>query len=329
MIEEKFWFALEITVVSEASEAIEFGLNELDAHGTEINNLGKKPTETLCVIGYFNELPTAETVQTKLEEALRIYGFSPDAIREIDSRKIGNVDWLFEWKKYWKPTELEKFIIAPTWEIVENINKIVIYIEPNMAFGTGTHETTRLCLQAIGENYRGEMSFLDVGTGTGILAIAAKKLATERTENTEKIDRDKQNKNIGVNPRLSAVNSLLPINSVSSAANFFACDTDAGSIEIAKENAAINDVEGIEFYVGSISGETPQFDFVCANLTPDVILPILPTLIEKAKKFLVLSGILKEQKNLFTAELNKLGIENPTIETLGEWISVIVVSGKW
>ncbi len=149
MIEEKVWFALEITVVSEASEAVEFGLSELDALGTEINNLGKKPTETLCVIGYFNEVPSDEAIRSQLNEALRIYGFSPDAIRNIDSRVIGNVDWLFEWKKHWKPTETDKFIIAPTWETVENTTKIVVYIEPNMAFGTGTHETTRICLQAI------------------------------------------------------------------------------------------------------------------------------------------------------------------------------------
>ena len=65
MIEEKSWFAIEVTVVSEASEAIEFGLNELDALGTEINNLGKKPTETLCVIGYFNEILNLEIVRNQ------------------------------------------------------------------------------------------------------------------------------------------------------------------------------------------------------------------------------------------------------------------------
>ena len=173
---QKTWFALEITVDAKASEAVEFALNELDTLGTEINNLGVKQAETLSVIGYFNELPNDETVRAELNEALRIYGFAPDAIHKTDWRKIGNVDWLFEWKKHWKPTETAKFIIAPTWENVGNTDKIVVRIEPSMAFGTGTHETTRLCLKAIEENYTPGMSFFDVGTGTGILAIAAAKL---------------------------------------------------------------------------------------------------------------------------------------------------------
>jgi len=302
MNKEKSWFSIEVTVITEASEAIEFGLSELDALGTEINNLGKEPTETLCVLGYFNELPTDEAIRNQLNEALRIYGFSPDSIREIDSRKVENIDWLFEWKKHWKPTEIDKFIIAPTWETIESTDKTVIYIEPNMAFGTGTHETTRLCLQAIGEDYQAGMSFLDVGTGTGILAIASAKFRAKESES--------------LNFEIKTLNA------------FWAYDTDAPSIEIARENAELNKVDGINFIVGSISDETPQFDFVCANLTYGVILPILPLLIEKAGKFLVLSGILKEQEDLIMAELNKLGIGNPRIETLGEWISIKIANEK-
>lgn len=283
------WFALEITVDAKASEAVEFALNELDALGTEINNLGKNPTETLTVIGYFNEKPDDEYLRFEISNALQIYGFLDDAIKQIKWREVENQDWLAEWKKHWKPTETVRFIIAPTWETVENTEKIIIRIEPSMAFGTGTHETTKLCLKAIEENYDGEMSFLDVGTGTGILAIAAVKFRIQ----------DSKFKIIG-------------------------CDTDEDSIKIAIENAALNTTENIEFYVGSISNETPEFDFICANLTADVILPILSLLIEKAKKILVLSGILKEQENLITGELNKFQISNFKIETDGEWISILI-----
>ena len=287
----KHWFAYQITVASEASEAIEFGLNELDALGTEINNLGKKPTETLTVVGYFGESQNEESLRNQLDEALRIYGFAPDAIREIDSCRLGNVDWLSEWKKHWKPTFTEKFVIAPSWENVEDSGKIVVRIEPNMAFGTGTHETTRLCLKAIEENYDGGMSFLDVGTGTGILTIAAAKL----------------------NSRFQIPNS-----------RFSACDTDVDSIKIAKENAEANEVDGIEFYVGSISEATPKADFVCANITIDVLVPLLPLLLEKSKKVLVLSGILKEQQDLIVENLEKFQIADYKIENAGEWISVVI-----
>lgn len=287
------WYALEVTAIAEAAEAVEFGLNELDALGTEINNLGKKPTETLTIIGYFNERFANQIWQKQLLEAVQIYGFSADAIKHTEWRDVENQDWLAEWKKHWRPTETELFIIAPTWESVQASEKIVIRIEPSMAFGTGTHETTKLCLRAIEQNYDGSQSFLDVGTGTGILAIAASKLR-------------------------------IP----DSGFRIAGCDTDEDSIKIALENAALNETENIEFYVGSISEETPEFDFVCANLTADVILPLLSLLTQKAKKILVLSGILTDQETLVTEELDKLRSGDYKIETDGEWISITIKNGK-
>jgi ribosomal protein L11 methyltransferase len=322
-IREK-WFALEITVDSKAIEAIEFGLNESGALGTEINNLGKALGATVCIIGYFNEQPGEKILQNHLAEALRIYGFARDAINETEWRAVENKDWLSEWKKHWRPTETACFIIAPPWENVENTNKIVIRIEPNMAFGTGTHETTRLCLKAIEANYAGE-SFLDVGTGTGILAIAAAKLAAQLEA---KKDEDKTD---NFNPRTEAdksgIKENFSVNPVSSTVKFLACDTDADSIKIALENAELNRADRIEFYIGSIDEKTPEFNFVCANLTADVIIPMLPLLIAKTERTLLLSGILKEQQNLVTSELNKFQISDFKIENNGEWISILIVNG--
>lgn len=299
---EKTWFALEITVDAKASEAVEFALNELDALGTEINNLGIKQSENLTVIGYFNELPDNAKIAAELNEALRIYGFAPEIIRQTDQGVIENVDWLFEWKKHWKPTVTEKFIIAPTWENVKNTDKIVVRIEPSMAFGTGTHETTRLCLKAIEENYASAMSFLDVGTGTGILAIAA---AKSRVPNIQ----------AQVSKPKSENNNLI-----------VGYDTDFDSIPIAKENAETNEVgDEIEFRVGSISEKDAQYDFVCANITIDVIIPILSLLLDKSKRVLILSGILKEQEDIIVSELKNFDVKNPKIEFLGEWISVLIV----
>ena len=289
------WFALEITVDLNAAEAIEFALNELDSLGTEIKDFGQAQSENVTVIGYFNEKPGNEILQNQLNEALRVYGFSHNEIKKTEWRGIENQDWIAEWKKHWKPTVTEKFIIAPPWEKFEDTDKIVICIEPGMAFGTGTHETTRLCLTAIEENYRNGETFYDVGTGTGILAIAVAKLTT-------KVDNQ--------NSRTSRIN---------------ACDTDRDSIDIALENAGLNDVgDKINFTTETISENDSKFDFVCANLTADVIVPLLPLLIEKTKRILVLSGILKEQEDLILAELRKFKIERPKTETSGEWISVIV-----
>ena len=294
------WYALEVTADSAISEAVEFALNQLDALGTEINYFGKKQDEDICVTGYFNEKPDDETLQNQLSEALRIYNFPKNSIKKTGWREVENRDWLAEWKKHWQPTETERFIIAPLWAKIEDTEKIIIRIEPSMAFGTGTHETTRLCLRAIEKSYSPEMTLLDVGTGTGILAVGAAKIQGKR----QKVEGKRQKVK----------------------GKIVACDTDVDAIKIAKENAVINDADKIEFYVGSISDDTSEFDFVCANLTADVIAPLLPLLIAKTKQILVLSGILKEQEDTILSELKKFHqLENPKIETDGEWISIQLI----
>jgi ribosomal protein L11 methyltransferase len=289
------WYAVEISIPAGKEEAVEFALNELDSLGNEINNLGQKAAENLTVIGYFNELPTADVLQNKLAEALQIYGFSSDEIIKVETKEIEDQDWLAEWKKHWKPTETGKFIISPPWETPASDEKIVIKIEPNMAFGTGTHETTRLCLRAIEKYYEDGMSFFDVGTGTGILSIAVAKLRGESSE----------------------------FGGESSEVRVVACDTDVDSVKIAKENALLNETPEIDFYIGSISADSPEFDFVCANVTADIIIPMLPLLVPKSKQILLLSGILVEQEGLVLTELEKLGINKTNIETDGEWISIV------
>lgn len=286
--EQKFWYVIDVTAQPEAAEAIEFAMNELDALGTEINNLRKKQDEPIRVSGYFDNEPDEENLRLQINEALRIYDFEPEAVSLIEWRRLGDVDWLYNWKQHWKPTETGRFIVSPTWETPDDADKIIVYIDPNMAFGTGTHETTRLCLLAIEANYKNGMTLLDVGTGTGILAIGARKFADDKT------------------PR------------------FVGCDTDENSIVIAKENAELNGIGNIEFYAGSIDETTANADFVLANLTIDVITPLLPLLLGKFNKVLILSGILQEQENVIIEELQKFGIENPEINHSGEWISVTI-----
>ncbi|HEV7643450.1 MAG TPA: 50S ribosomal protein L11 methyltransferase [Pyrinomonadaceae bacterium] len=282
--QNKNWLAVEIEILREAAEAVEFALLEVDALGTAISTPVKnKDDEFLTVTGYFNE---EVKLQDALNEALRIYGFSHDAVKRIQWSKVEQRDWLAEWKKSWQPVGSGRFIVAPTWsEIPESPDKIIIRIEPGMAFGTGTHETTRLCLSAIDKCYDGG-SFLDVGTGTAILAIAAAKMfAGSKVE---------------------------------------ACDTDPDALQIARENAQLNHAGNIIFYEGSITRETEHFDFVCANLTADVILPLLSLLVEKAQKTLVLSGILIEQEVMIANKLVELDRKDFAVNQLGEWISVVV-----
>jgi ribosomal protein L11 methyltransferase len=287
------WYALDLTISGEAREAVEYGLMEAGALGTETNDAPDQDEELLRVTAYFDHTPELERVRAELAEALHIYDLPSSCVREMNFREVSNQDWLGEWKKSWQPVEIGRLVIAPPWsEVNPAKDRVVIRIEPGMAFGTGTHETTRLCLKAIMRFFKGG-SFLDVGTGTGILAIAAAKLFPE--------------------------------------ARVAACDTDAEALEIAKENARLNGVEErIDFRVGSVdeSGSEPvsaSVDFVCANLTADAITTLLPALIGASCGRLVLSGILDSQLDALVEQLQQLGSSgNLVMMQDGEWVAIVV-----
>jgi len=177
---EEKWYAIDVQASAVAGEAVEAAFNILEAIGTEIDTLRKTPDEFITVTGYFNEPPETELVQEYINESLQIYGVSGTAIRSVTDREVENEDWLAEWKRHWKPTTVGKFIIAPPWSEVIAGDKIVIRIEPNMAFGTGTHATTALCLTWLESNNLTGRVLVDYGCGSGILGIAALKLGAQR-----------------------------------------------------------------------------------------------------------------------------------------------------
>lgn len=279
------WHALDLVLAARASEAVEYGLMEAGALGTEVSG---EDAEHLRVVAYFDAPPETERVHACVNEALRIYGLQAADVREMRPREVEETDWLAEWKKSWRPVEVGgRFLIAPPWsEIDEAQARIIIRVEPGMAFGTGTHETTQLCLVAI-EKHFGGASFLDVGTGTGILAIAAAKL----------------------DPR----------------ARITACDTDPLAVSVAEENARRNGVgDRIEFRTGSVGDATASADVVCANLTADVIVPLLPALLGATCRRLILSGILATQESDVASRLGELGHADVEVTRAGEWVAIVV-----
>jgi ribosomal protein L11 methyltransferase len=278
------WFALDVTLKARAREAVEYALMEAGALGTELTEEGG---EFVKVAAYFDSPPRIERVREALLDALRVYGLESSDVRELRPREVEERDWLAEWKKGWRASRAGRFVVAPPWsEINADETRVVIRVEPGMAFGTGTHETTRLCLAAIGEHFRGG-SFLDVGTGTGILAIAAAKLyPSARVE---------------------------------------ACDTDALAVQVAEENARLNGVAGrINFWVGTVNEATLSADVVCANLTADVIINALPALLGATCERLILSGILETQADAVRARLGELGVAVCDVTREGEWVAIIV-----
>lgn len=281
----EIWYELDVSIELHAREAVEYALMEGGALGTQFE---EGQDDLAQVRAYFSEVPNRQRIREFMTDALRIYSLNSSSVREMQLVEIKNQDWLGEWKKTWQPITVgERFIIAPSWfEIPDSHERIVIRIEPGMAFGTGTHETTRLCLAAIEKHFAGG-SFLDVGTGTGILAIAAAK--------------------------------LFPAASVS------ALDIDAQAIDIAKENARLNGVSQIEFLGGSVGETTPSSDLVCANLSAPVILELLPKLLGATCRRLILSGVLQSQSDSILVRLREQGIAEPVdISVGGEWVAIVV-----
>jgi ribosomal protein L11 methyltransferase len=278
------WHAVDVTAPPTAAEAIESAFNVLDSLGTEIDSLRKRPGEPLTVTGFFEATPDRDDVRTAVEESLAIFGVQAEGTIDISYRTVGERDWLAEWKKHWVPQDSGRFTVAPPWYDVPKSDQLIISIDPNMAFGTGTHETTKLCLNAISEFYSPEKTFLDVGTGTGILAIAAAKMGGR---------------------------------------SILACDVDRDSVTIARGNANTNGVKAhMEFFEGSITRETQVHDVVCANLTLDVIQPLLPLLFEKTGEVIILSGILAEQEETALREVRKF-VGDLRVDRDGEWIAII------
>ena len=282
----KSWVAVDVSGPAGVREAWSYGLMEAGALGTESRDLDDG---NVLVTAYFGEAVEEKFVRDKLMEALRIYEISTSVPLELEIRAVADKDWLAEWKTGWQPVEVgQRFLVAPPWSEIEDArDRLLIRIEPGMAFGTGTHETTRLCLAAIERYFKGG-SFLDVGTGTGILAIAAAKLFPD--------------------------------------AHIDACDTDPDAVAIARENARLNNVsENITFRVGTVEQTSASADIVCANLTAPVIIELLPNLLGATCGHLILSGILADQIDLVRSRINELGIsELGEFTSDGEWAAIIV-----
>lgn len=214
------------------------------------------------------------------------------AAESISTGATPDDDWLRLWKEGFEPVAIgSRLVVFPSWKrelLASYPDRLAIEIDPGMAFGTGTHETTRLCLEWLDANWCGS-SVVDVGTGTGILAMAAALLEPES--------------------RVVAV------------------DVDPVAIDVATQNATINHVQDrIDFHVGGPESVAGVFDVVLANLTADVILAVAGALVALARPggLLVLSGILAEQADWLTTDLCALGLVMEERRASGEWIALVL-----
>ncbi len=287
----KIWHAIEVEIARAGETAAATQLWAFGTTGIEVSEDKHQP-EWLTLRAYFENQPDEARLREQIVRSLRLSDLPEQALRGIKSLTVADQDWLAEWKKGYEPvTTGQKLMIVPSWKMQETDprGRLVIQIDPGMAFGTGTHETTRGCLELL-ERYwpsSGQGTLLDAGTGTGILAFAAAKL--------------------------------------SPGARVVGFDVDPEAVEVARENAEINGVsDEVELEVNRLSSFADQaFDVVLANLTADVIVPLAADLARALRPggVLIVSGILCEQGNEVMAALNEREFE--LIESLpdGEWIT--------
>ena len=208
---------------------------------------------------YISECDNAAEALEFLKERLAAEGIP----FELGSVGVNDKDWNENWKKYFHTTEIgSRLAVVPSWEEYENKeNRTLLHIDPGAAFGTGTHATTSLCLEILDKKVCEGISVLDIGCGSGILAIASVLLGAQKA--------------LGV-------------------------DIDAQSVKTANENAEINNIsQKAEFIVGDLADKvTDKYDIVCANIVADVIIKLLPDVKQfmKDNGILIVSGIIDLRK---------------------------------
>lgn len=208
-----------------------------------------------------------------------------------------DIDWINNWKQYFKQFYVDDILIIPSWEKVkeEDKDRMIIHIDPGTAFGTGMHETTQLCIRQLKKYVTKDTVLLDVGTGSGILSIVALKLGASHAVGT---------------------------------------DLDPCAVPAVEENKQANQIPDKDFdmMIGNIIDDKEiqdavgyeKYDIVTANILADVLVPLTPVIVRHMKKggIYITSGILDVKETVVTEAVKKAGLELLEVTRQGEWVSV-------
>lgn len=208
-----------------------------------------------------------------------------------------DIDWINNWKQYFKQFYVDDILIIPSWEEVkeEDKDRMIIHIDPGTAFGTGMHETTQLCIRQLKKYVTEDTEMLDVGTGSGILSIVALKLGAKHAVGT---------------------------------------DLDPCAVPAVEENKEANEipVQDFDMMIGNIIDDKEvqdavgyeKYDIVAANILADVLVPLTPVIVNQMKKggIYITSGIIDQKEETVVKTVKDAGLEVLEVIYQGEWVSV-------
>lgn len=302
---DKNYFELRLKINPEMEDLIaEIFFDNFDCEGVVLAEETYKDLEmisttegTLKIFLKDDDSTTFEDMKYDIENILDLYreefqsrGLTDDELGswdfELEEKKTE--DWSQKWKEKWDVTHVtDKIAVVPDWiDYKPKENEVIIKLEPGCAFGTGTHQTTQLCMKALEKYMNKGDKVADIGMGSGILSILAKKLG---------------------------------------ATSVYGCDIDDTVIEVAKENAKKNNVEAT-FELGSADKINDKFDFVCANILHFVLAEIMGDLknLMKTGAMMSLSGILDEKKQMVIDAYEKENLELVEEIHQDQWTSFVV-----
>lgn len=282
--------AIDVSIMVEDYSDIETGLKTVYGDLIDESILNSDKSVASCSVYVSEDQNIAEHIsfiQTQLE--------SNKIEAKIEVLGTNEEEWSTAWRKYYKPTPIgHRMVVVPSWEEYEaKEGEIIIDMEPGMAFGTGTHETTRLCAELLEENIKSGDYLLDVGSGSGILAICASKLG---------------------------------------AAKCAACDIDPVAVRTEVENAERNDCHNIDCYVSDLLSDVKLidgklFDVVTANIVADIIIRMAPDIGKFIREggYLIASGIIEEREAEVDAVVTKCGFEKVGAKHEKGWCAELFV----
>ena len=306
------WSELSIHTTIEAVDAVSNILHEAGASGVviedseelvreredrfgEIYNLNPEdfPVDGVRVKAYLAEtsflLETVEEIKLAINN---LQNFNIDIGHNIVTvQEVDEEDWATAWKKYYHPVKISnRFTIVPTWEDYERVStdELIIELDPGMAFGTGTHPTTVMCLQALEKTVQPNSKVIDVGTGSGVLSIGAAKLG---------------------------------------ATSIHALDLDEVAVASAKENITINNVDHVVkvTHGNLLDSVNEQADIVVANILAEIIMTFsddaFSIVIDGG--LYITSGIISAKKEDVKNALQKSGFEIEEVMMMEDWVTII------